>query len=97
MTAIKEAIVVDVPVPVAYGQWTRFEEFPRFMEGVTEVRQLDDKSLHWEADVAGGTPPGTPRSSTRSRTRGSPRRSTGGTQNDGEALRAGRRGEHATS
>ena len=34
MTAIKEAIVVDVPVPVAYGQWTRFEEFPRFMEGV---------------------------------------------------------------
>ena len=53
MTAIREAIVVDVPVPVAYGQWTRFEEFPRFMEGVTEVRQLDDKRLHWEADVAG--------------------------------------------
>lgn len=53
MTAIKESIVVDVPVRVAYGQWTRFEEFPRFMEGVREVRQIDDKNLHWAAEVAG--------------------------------------------
>ena len=53
MAAIRESIVVHVPVRVAYGQWTRFEEFPRFMEGVKEVRQLDDKNLHWAADVAG--------------------------------------------
>ena len=53
MSAIRESIVVDVPVRVAYGQWTRFEEFPRFMEGVKEVRQIDDKNLHWEAEVAG--------------------------------------------
>jgi uncharacterized membrane protein len=38
---------------VAYNQWTQFEEFPRFMEGVKEVRQLDDKRLHWRAEIAG--------------------------------------------
>ncbi|MGZ8620955.1 MAG: SRPBCC family protein [Actinomycetota bacterium] len=53
MSAIRESIVVNVPVRVAYDQWTRFEEFPRFMEGVKEVRQLDDKNLHWSAEVAG--------------------------------------------
>ena len=53
MSAIRESIVVNVPVRVAYNQWTRFEEFPRFMEGVKEVRQLDDRNLHWSAEVAG--------------------------------------------
>ena len=53
MSAIRESIVVNVPVRVAYDQWTRFEEFPRFMDGVKEVRQLDDKNLHWSAEVAG--------------------------------------------
>jgi uncharacterized membrane protein len=45
--------VVDVPVRTAYNQWTQFEEFPRFMEGVESVRQLDDKRLHWRAKVGG--------------------------------------------
>ena len=53
MSAIRESIVVNVPVRVAYDHWTRFEEFPRFMEGVKEVRQLDDRNLHWSAEVAG--------------------------------------------
>ena len=44
---------VDVPVSTAYNQWTQFEEFPRFMDGVEEVRQLDDTRLHWVASVAG--------------------------------------------
>jgi uncharacterized membrane protein len=44
---------VAVPVRVAYNQWTQFEEFPRFMEGVKEVTQLDDKRLHWRAEIAG--------------------------------------------
>ena len=39
--------------PTAYNQWTQFEEFPRFMEGVEEVRQLDDTLLHWAVKVAG--------------------------------------------
>jgi len=49
MASIEKSIDVDVPVRTAYNQWTQFEEFPRFMEGVKEVRQLDDKNLHWHA------------------------------------------------
>jgi len=50
---ITETIEVDVPVSTAYNQWTQFEEFPKFMDGVNEVRQLDDTRLHWDASVAG--------------------------------------------
>jgi len=50
---IEDSIEIDVPVRVAYNQWTQFEEFPRFMEGVKHVRQIDDKRLSWRADVGG--------------------------------------------
>lgn len=50
---VEESIDVDVPVSTAYNQWTQFEEFPKFMEGVDEVKQLDDTLLHWAVDVAG--------------------------------------------
>ena len=50
---VSDSIEVNVPVRVAYNQWTQFEEFPRFMEGVQEVRQLDDTRLHWKAEIAG--------------------------------------------
>jgi len=50
---IEENIDVNVPVRVAYDQWTQFESFPEFMEGVESVRQLDDTHLHWVATVAG--------------------------------------------
>ena len=53
MATIEQSIEVDVPVRTAYNQWTQFEEFPTFMEGVEEVRQLDDTRLHWVASVAG--------------------------------------------
>jgi uncharacterized membrane protein len=53
MASIEQSIDVNVPIRTAYNQWTQFEEFPRFMEGVREVRQLDDKRLHWRAEVAG--------------------------------------------
>jgi hypothetical protein len=53
LATIDERIEVEVPVSVAYNQWTQFEEFPRFMEGIDEVRQLDDSLLHWAATVAG--------------------------------------------
>ena len=46
-------IEVGVPVTTAYDQWTHFEEFPRFMEGVDEVKRLDDTLLHWGATIAG--------------------------------------------
>jgi uncharacterized membrane protein len=52
-TTVEETIEVAVPVSTAYNQWTQFEEFPRFMDGVEEVRQLDDTLLHWAASVAG--------------------------------------------
>jgi uncharacterized membrane protein len=52
-TAVVDEIEVEVPVTTAYNQWTQFEEFPQFMEGVDEVRQLDDTLLHWAATVAG--------------------------------------------
>jgi uncharacterized membrane protein len=51
--AIEESIEVNVPVSVAYNQWTQFEDFPLFMEGVDHVQQLDDTRLHWVATVAG--------------------------------------------
>jgi uncharacterized membrane protein len=44
---------VNVPVTVAYNQWTQFEDFPLFMEGIEHVQQIDDTHLHWVANVAG--------------------------------------------
>ena len=52
-TAVEKSITVDVPVHRAYNQWTQFEDFPLFMGGVSEVRQLDDRTLHWVAEIAG--------------------------------------------
>ena len=53
MSRIEKSIDVNVPLSTAYNQWTQFEEFPRFMEGIEEVRQLDDKRLHWRAHIGG--------------------------------------------
>lgn len=53
MSKIEQSIDVQVPVRVAYDQWTQFESFPQFMEGVESVRQLDDTHLHWVATIAG--------------------------------------------
>ena len=48
-----DTIEVNVPVRTAYNQWTQFEEFPRFMDGVEAVRQVDDTHLHWVAEFGG--------------------------------------------
>jgi len=53
MATIEKSIEVNVPVRTAYNQWTQFEEFPRFMEGVKQVNQLDNTHLHWTADIGG--------------------------------------------
>jgi len=53
MESLEKTIEVDAPISTVYNQWTQFEEFPRFMEGVKEVRQLDDKRLHWVVEIAG--------------------------------------------
>lgn len=53
MATIEKSVEVDVPVGMAYNQWTQFEEFPRFMEGVKAVRRLDDTHLEWKAEIGG--------------------------------------------
>ena len=53
MASVKKTVEVSVPIREVYNQWTQFESFPHFMSGVEEVRQLDDKRLHWRAKVAG--------------------------------------------
>lgn len=55
MSAVEASIDVDVPVRVAYNQWTQFEDFPQFMEGVEEVKQITDDTIRWKAEIAGKT------------------------------------------
>jgi hypothetical protein len=52
-TTVEKSIMVNVPVSVAYNQWTQFEEFPHFMGGVKKITQLSEGSLHWVAEIAG--------------------------------------------
>ena len=53
MERIQKEFEISVPVRAAYDQWTQFEEFPRFMDGVEEVVQTDNTHLHWRVSVAG--------------------------------------------
>ncbi|WIM94801.1 SRPBCC family protein [Actinoplanes oblitus] len=55
MSTVTEFVDVNVPVRTCYDQWTQFEEFPRFMDGVAEIHQLDDTHLHWKTTIAGVT------------------------------------------
>jgi uncharacterized membrane protein len=53
MERVTKSFEINAPVQKVYNQWTQFEDFPRFMDGVKEVRQLDDTHLHWRASIAG--------------------------------------------
>ncbi len=53
MPAVEEQIDVPIPVAMAYGEWTQFERFPRFMAGIAEVRQVDETHLHWRGTLDG--------------------------------------------
>ncbi len=55
MSQVQESVDVDVPVRTAYNQWTQFESFPQFMDGVLEIRQIDETHNHWVTKVAGVT------------------------------------------
>jgi uncharacterized membrane protein len=55
VSSILKSVDVQVPVRTAYDQWTQFESFPAFMEGVESVSQLDDENLRWRAEVGGKT------------------------------------------
>ena len=53
MERIEKSVEVKAPINAVYNQWTQFEEWPRFMAGVKEVKQLDDTHLHWHAEIWG--------------------------------------------
>jgi uncharacterized membrane protein len=53
MSTIEQSVEVEAPLSTVYNQWTQFEEFPQFMDGVEEVRQLDDTHMHWVAEFGG--------------------------------------------
>lgn len=55
MSTIEESIEVDVPVSVAYNQWTQFEDFPHFMDGVDSITQITDTKNHWIVTIGGTT------------------------------------------
>ena len=53
MSTVEKSIEIELPVSTVYNQWTQFEEFPQFMDGVERVTQLDDTRLHWVVEIAG--------------------------------------------
>jgi uncharacterized membrane protein len=53
MASMERSIDVDVAVESVYDQWTEFEQFPMFMEGVQDVRQVDEHTLLWRAEIMG--------------------------------------------
>jgi uncharacterized membrane protein len=55
MSQIQQSVDVNVPVSVAYNQWTQFESFPNFMSGVESITQVDETHNHWVTNIAGVT------------------------------------------
>jgi len=86
MPRFESTIHVDVPVRVAYDQWTQFEEFPRFMENVESVEQIDDRTLRWVASIAGQRKDWTAEISDQTPDTRIAWRSTSGDKNDGAVL-----------
>ncbi|OLC58531.1 MAG: cyclase [Chloroflexi bacterium 13_1_40CM_4_68_4] len=86
MAAIEKSLDVDVPVSVAYNQWTQFESFPEFMDGVKEVKQVDDTHLRWRADLGGKEKEWTAEITEQLPDERISWRSTGGAQNDGTVI-----------
>jgi uncharacterized membrane protein len=53
VSTVKSDIDVNVPISVAYNQWTQFESFPQFMGGIDSITQSDDTHTHWNVSIAG--------------------------------------------
>lgn len=55
MDTVEKSVTVNVPINTAYNQWTQFEDFPQFMEGIENIRQEGDTKTYWKANIAGKT------------------------------------------
>ena len=86
MSRFEHEIVIDAPVRQVYDQWTQFEEFPQFMEGVESVVQRDDKTLDWTAEIAGQRRSWTAEIKDQTPDTRIAWSATSGTQNDGAVL-----------
>jgi uncharacterized membrane protein len=86
MPRFESSTEVSVPVSVAYDQWTQFEDFPRFMDNVERVQQLDAKRLHWVAEVVGQKKEWTAEITDQTPNTRIAWKSTSGDQNDGAVL-----------
>lgn len=86
MSRVEKIIEIDVPARVAYDQWTQFETFPKFMDGVERVTQRDDKTLEWTARIAGQTRSWTAEIVDQTPDRRVAWKSTSGTDNAGAVL-----------
>ena len=86
MPRFEDTIDVEVPVRVAYDQWTQFEDFPNFMDGVESVTQQDDKTLNWTAKIAGQTKEWTAEITDQTPDRRIAWKSTSGAKNAGAVL-----------
>ena len=86
MPRFESSTEVKVPVSVAYDQWTQFEDFPRFMDNVERVQQLDAKRLHWVAEIVGQKKEWTAEITDQTPNKRIAWRSTSGDQNDGAVL-----------
>lgn len=53
MSTVTESVDVHVPISTAYDQWTQFESFPHFMQGVESITQGDDRHSHWVTKIGG--------------------------------------------
>jgi uncharacterized membrane protein len=54
MQSIEESITVDAPIDKVYDQWTRIEDFSKFMPAVREMRRIDENHFHWRVKRGGG-------------------------------------------
>ncbi len=86
MSRVEKTIEIDVPARVAYDQWTQFESFPEFMDGVESVTQRDDKRLDWTATIGGQTRSWTAEIVDQTPDRRIAWKSTSGTENAGAVL-----------
>ncbi len=86
MSRVEKTITVDAPIDTVYGQWTQFESFPTFMEGIDKVDQVDDRTLDWTASVAGRTKTWQARITDQTPTERITWKSIDGAQNDGAVM-----------